>query len=68
MAPEERGESMIRIRDLVTENIPFICIGAESKIWGSNTRVGNVPALISVEDLYRDWVRTVPHEQLFIKE
>jgi peptide/nickel transport system substrate-binding protein len=68
MVPEERGESMIRIRDLVTENIPFICIGAESKIWGSNTRVGNVPTLISVEDLYRDWVRTVPHEQLFIRE
>jgi peptide/nickel transport system substrate-binding protein len=68
MAPEERGEFMIRIRDLVTENIPFICIGAETKIWGNNTRVGNVPTLISVEDLYRDWVRAVPHEQLFIRE
>jgi len=58
---------MIRIRNLVIENIPFICIGAETKIWGNNTRVGNVPNLISVEDLYRDWVRTVPHEQLFIR-
>ncbi len=64
---EKRGEYMVRIRDLYSENIPMISIGSESKPWGSSKRLGNVPDKVNVEDLYRGWERVSMPEQMFIK-
>jgi peptide/nickel transport system substrate-binding protein len=67
MDDDIRGAYLIRIRDLITENIPFICFGADARVWGSNRRLGNVPYLVNSEDLYRALNRAVPHEQVFIR-
>jgi len=67
MDPDSLAEQMIQIRDLITENIPFFALGTYRNIWGSNNRLGNVPNLIYIEDLYRGWDRAVFHEQLFIR-
>ncbi len=56
-----------RIRDLFSENIPFISIGAHSQAWGSNKRLGNVPDLVNREDLYRGNERVIIPEQIYIK-
>jgi hypothetical protein len=55
-------------RDLITKNIPFIYFGSEVQVWGSNRRLGNVPDLINVEDLYRVFAGAVPREQVFVRQ
>ena len=66
--PEVRREAMVRVRDLQTENIPAIVIGSAYKIWGANTRLGNVPVESSVENNFRGWPRPIFYEQIFIKQ
>jgi peptide/nickel transport system substrate-binding protein len=68
MDPDNLAEHMIEIRNQITENIPFITLGTYRNVWGSNNRLGNVPDVTHVEDLYRGWDRAVFHEQLFIRQ
>jgi len=65
--PDKLAVHTVEVRDLITDNIPFISLGAYRNIWGSNNRLGKVPDLVHVEDLYRGWDRAVFHEQLFIR-
>jgi hypothetical protein len=68
MDPDKLAKHMIRIRDLIAENIPFIALGAYRNVWGANNRLGNVPDIVYIEDLYRGWDRAVYHEQLFVRQ
>ena len=66
--PEAFRRHMIRVRDLHTENVPVLIVGAPYLVWGASTRLGNVPMDLSPLDEYRGWGRPVFHEQLFIKK
>ncbi len=68
MDADIRQNDLIRVQNIIAENIPFICFGFETRVWGSNRRLGNVPHLVNSEDLYRAVNRAVPHEQLFIRQ
>ena len=65
--PDKLREIMIRFRDIYTENVPAIAIGAPSRIWGASARLGNVPEKIVGNDMYRGWGRPVFHEQIFVR-
>lgn len=56
-----------RVRDLHSENIPVIIPGFAYHLWGSNTRLGNVPDEGMVANAYRGWSRPVFHEQIFVR-
>ena len=66
--PDRLRELMTRFRDLMTDNIPVIVIGAPYHLWGAHIRMGNVPLDTTVGDIYRGWGRPVFHEQLFIRQ
>ena len=59
---------MTQFRDLHTDNIPVIGIGAPMVLWGAATRLGNVPSDGTSEDLYRGWSRPVFHEQIYVRQ
>ena len=59
--------AMERFRDLHSENVPVIGIGAVYKVWGANRRLGNVPVKTSQFNHVRAWSRPLFHEQLFIR-
>jgi peptide/nickel transport system substrate-binding protein len=59
---------MGRIRDLHSDNVPVIVVGANYHVWGASTRLGNVPMENTAADVHRGWGRPVFHEQIFIKE
>ncbi len=65
--PAEVLSKMVQVRDRVTEEVPFINAGFVTPVWGSGTRLGNVPEEVTTEDAYMGWSRPVFHEQLFIK-
>ena len=65
--PDVRRESMIRLRDLFAEQIPVIGIGSLKIVWGSSTRLGNVPEDLSVIGSYRAFGHSLFHEQIFIR-
>lgn len=60
-------EKMDQIQQLHAENVPVISIGPAYHVWGANSRLGNVPEEIVVEDAYRGWSRPIYHEQIFVK-
>ena len=59
---------MERIRDLHSDNVPIIVVGANYHVWGASTRLGNVPMENTAADVHRGWGRPVFHEQIFIRE
>ena len=59
--------NMLRIRDLHTEQVALIFPGYAHPVWGSSTRLGNVPEQNTTSSAYRGWSRPVFHEQLYIK-
>jgi peptide/nickel transport system substrate-binding protein len=63
----EIGKFMTRARDLYTENIPAIPLGAAYRVWGANTRLGNIPDDVSFSEAHGAWGRPLTHEQIFIK-
>jgi peptide/nickel transport system substrate-binding protein len=54
-------------RDLHTNNLAVIAVGSAPAIWGSSTRLGNVPRKILIADVYRGFGREIGHEQIFIR-
>jgi peptide/nickel transport system substrate-binding protein len=66
--PAELRHHMGRIRDLHSDNVPVIVVGANYHVWGANTRLGNVPMQNTAADVHRGWGRPVFHEQIFIRE
>ena len=66
--PDRLRELMTRFRDLMTDNIPVIVIGAPYHLWGAHTRMGNVPQDLTLGDTYRGWSRPVFHEQVFVRQ
>ena len=59
-------QHMNRARELHSENVPVIVVGAAFSPWGYNSRIGNAPRKILLSDVYRG-MRAVMHEQLYIK-
>ncbi len=66
--PDRLRQLMIRFRDLHTENIPIIAIGAPYDLWASGNHLGNVPEECINDDIYRGWGRPIFHEQIFIRK
>ena len=64
---ELRGH-MEKVRDLHTENVPNITIGASYRVWGAGTRLGNVPYENTAATVFQGWGRPVFHEQIYIKQ
>ena len=58
---------MVCARDLCTENIPAIVVGASYRVWGANKRLGNVPDDVSFVEIHGAWGRPLTVEQIFIK-
>ena len=58
---------MTRARDLFTNNIPAIPLGAAYRVWGANKRLGNIPNDVSFAESHGAWGRPLTHEQIFIK-
>jgi peptide/nickel transport system substrate-binding protein len=65
--PEELREYMVRVRDLHTENIPIIAIGAQYHIWAYNTQLGNVPNEHTKAHVFRGFSGPVMFEQIFVR-
>jgi peptide/nickel transport system substrate-binding protein len=63
----EIRKNMILARDIYTENIPAIPLGASYRVWGANTRLGNIPDDVSFSEAHGAWGRPITHEQIFIK-
>ncbi|MBT3605163.1 MAG: ABC transporter substrate-binding protein [Candidatus Latescibacteria bacterium] len=59
---------MEKASDLHSDNVPVITIGSIYRIWGKNTRLGNVPNDISFLGVHGAWGRPIFHEQIFIKK
>ena len=55
-------------RDLHTDNIANIVVGAAYSVWGASTRLGNVPVVATTGNAFRSWSRPVFHEQLYFKQ
>jgi ABC-type transport system substrate-binding protein len=58
---------MIQARDIYTENIPAIPLGASYRVWGASTRLGNIPDDVSFSEAHGAWGRPITHEQIFIR-
>ncbi len=67
METQVREQELARIRDLYTEQVPFIGMGSSRGVWGARNRLGNAPKLINGEDLYRALQRSLFLEQIFIR-
>lgn len=65
--PDVKRAAMKRFRDLQTENIPVIALGALRRTWGFNLRLGNVPEKTTQQNHVRAWSRPIFHEQLYIR-
>jgi hypothetical protein len=59
--------AMEEARDLTTVNVPGINVGFVYRVWGANTRLGNVPEEATITDVYRGWSRPMFHEQIYVK-
>jgi peptide/nickel transport system substrate-binding protein len=63
----EIRKNMIQARDIYTENIPAIPLGASYRVWGASTRLGNIPDDVSFSEAHGAWGRPITHEQIFIR-
>ena len=63
----EIRKHMIQARDLYTENIPAIPLGASYRVWGASNRLGNIPDDVSFSEAHGAWGRPIAHEQIFIR-
>lgn len=61
-------ESMVLAREIYTENIPAIPLGASYRVWGASTRLGNIPDDVSFSEAHGAWGRPITHEQIFVKK
>ena len=61
-------ESMAIARDLHTNNIPNIAIGASYHAWGANNRLGNIAENVSGTETNGGLFRLLSYEQIFIKQ
>jgi len=64
---DAQDELVDRIREIYVEHIPMLVIGQVYAVWGSNSRLGNVPEDAATDDVFRGWSRPIYHEQIFIK-
>jgi len=58
---------MNQVRDLHTENVPIIALGSVYSVWGTSTRLGNVPTENIADNAFLGWGRPVFHEQIYVK-
>ncbi|RKX32374.1 MAG: hypothetical protein DRP71_12115 [Verrucomicrobia bacterium] len=65
--PDAVFDTMARVRDLHTENIPNIATGSKYHIWAFNTRLGNVPRENARDYEFRGWSGPLMSEQIYIK-
>jgi peptide/nickel transport system substrate-binding protein len=65
--PDKRRRLMARVRDLHTDNVPVISLGATYNLWAASNRLGNVPDAGTHSDAFRGWGRPVFHEQIYIR-
>ena len=59
---------MTRARDLHTENVPIIALGSMYNVWGTSTKLGNVPRENIGDNAFLGWSRPVFHEQIYFKK
>ena len=67
LEPDQQRAAMERIRELHSENVSAISIGATSIVWGVNRRLGNVPYELTTDNAYRAWSHPLYFEQITIK-
>ena len=65
--PDKLREYMIRARDLHTDEVAAIPLGAAYRVWGANNRLGNIPEDVSFGETHGAWGRPLTHEQIFVK-
>jgi peptide/nickel transport system substrate-binding protein len=65
--PAELRAHMETVRDLHTDNIANIVVGAAYSVWGASTKLGNVPREATTGNSFRSWSRPVFHEQIYFK-
>jgi len=61
-------KSMVQAREIYTEQIPALPLGASYRAWGASTRLGNIPNDVSFSEAHGAWGRPITHEQIFVKE
>ena len=60
-------EHMVLAREIYTDQVPAIPLGAAYRAWGASTRLGNIPDDVSFAEVHGAWGRPITHEQIFIK-
>tara|TARA_A100001037_G_C15131035_1_gene628721 strand:+ start:190 stop:2067 length:1878 start_codon:yes stop_codon:yes gene_type:complete len=66
--PDTLRKYMIIARDLHTNEIPAIPLGAAYRVWGANNRLGNIPEDVSFGETHGAWGRPLTHEQIFVRQ
>ena len=66
--PRELKGYMTRLRDLHVEQVPVIVLGFPYHVWGTSSRLGNVPYENSAATVHQGWSRPVFHEQIYVKQ
>lgn len=59
---------MTRARDLHSIHVPIIALGSMYNVWGTSTRLGNVPRENIGDNAFLGWSRPIFHEQIYIKK
>ncbi|MEE2752737.1 MAG: ABC transporter substrate-binding protein [Candidatus Latescibacterota bacterium] len=65
--PDKLRKYMIRARDLHTDEVAAIPLGAAYRAWGAHNRLGNVPEDVSFSETHGAWGRPMTLEQIFIR-
>lgn len=65
--PDKLRTYMIRARDLHTDEVAAIPLGAAYRAWGAHNRLGNVPEDVSFSETHGAWGRPMTLEQIFIR-
>jgi len=66
--PDSLRKYMTRARDLHTDEVAAIPLGAAYRVWGANTRLGNIPEDVSFGETHGAWGRPITHEQIFVRK
>ena len=66
--PDTLRKYMIIARDLHTNEIPVIPLGAAYRVWGASNRLGNIPEDVSFGETHGAWGRPLTHEQIFVRQ
>lgn len=65
--PDTLRKYMVIARDLHTDEVAAIPLGAAYRVWGAHNRLGNIPEDVSFGETHGAWGRPLTHEQIFIR-